>query len=71
MAATRARRRRGLRKLSVEVNEDELRAIALKGYEGAAHRPAAAGRGGLFFHRRLREPAALKRRTGVRSARPG
>jgi hypothetical protein len=36
MAATRARRRRGLRKLSVEVHEDELRAIALKGYEGAA-----------------------------------
>jgi hypothetical protein len=36
MAATRARHRRGLRKLSVEVHEDELRAIALKGYEGAA-----------------------------------
>ena len=36
MAATRARRQRGLRKLSVEVHEDELRAIALKGYEGAA-----------------------------------
>ena len=36
MAATRARRRRGLSKLSVEVHEDELRAIALKGYEGAA-----------------------------------
>ena len=35
MAATRARRRRGLR-ISVEVHEDELRAIALKGYEGAA-----------------------------------
>ena len=34
--STRARRRRGLRKLSVEVHEDELRAIALKGYEGAA-----------------------------------
>jgi hypothetical protein len=33
MAATRARRRRGLRN---EVHEDELRAIALKGYEGAA-----------------------------------
>ena len=36
MAATRARRRRGLRKLLVEVHEDQLRAIALKGYEGAA-----------------------------------
>jgi hypothetical protein len=32
----RARRRRGLRKVSVEVHEDELRAIALKGYEGGA-----------------------------------
>ena len=34
--ALRERRRRGLRKLSVEVHEDDLREIALRGYEGAA-----------------------------------
>jgi hypothetical protein len=32
----RERRRRGLRKLSVEIHEDDLRELALRGYEGAA-----------------------------------
>jgi hypothetical protein len=35
MRALRERRRRGLRKLRVEVSEDDLRAIAERGYEGA------------------------------------
>jgi hypothetical protein len=34
--ALRERRRRRLRKLSVEVHEDDLREIALRGYKGAA-----------------------------------
>ena len=34
--ALRERRRRGLRKVSVEIYEDDLREIALRGYEGAA-----------------------------------
>ena len=33
--ALRERRRRGLRKLRIEVSEEELRAIAKRGYEGA------------------------------------
>jgi hypothetical protein len=32
----RERRRRGLRKLRIQVSEDDLRQIALAGYEGAA-----------------------------------
>ena len=35
MRALRERRRRGLRKLRIEVSEEELRAIAKRGYEGA------------------------------------
>ena len=35
MRALRERRRRGLRKLRIEVSEDDLRAIAERGYEGA------------------------------------
>ena len=35
MRALRERRRRGLRKLRIEVSEDDLRAIAKRGYEGA------------------------------------
>jgi hypothetical protein len=35
MRALRERRRRGLRKLRTEVSEDDLRAIAKRGYEGA------------------------------------
>ena len=35
MRALRERRRRGLRKLRIEVNEEDLRAIAKRGYEGA------------------------------------
>ena len=34
--ALRERQRRRLRKLSVELHEDDLREIALRGYEGAA-----------------------------------
>ena len=35
MRALRERRRGGLRKLRIEVTEDDLRAIAKRGYEGA------------------------------------
>jgi hypothetical protein len=35
MRALRERRRRGLRKLRIEVSEEELRAIAKHGYESA------------------------------------
>ena len=36
MRAHRARRRRRVRKLTIEVSEDNLRAIAKRDYEGAA-----------------------------------
>jgi hypothetical protein len=36
MRAHRARRRRRVRKLTVEVSEDDLQALAERGYEGAA-----------------------------------
>jgi hypothetical protein len=36
MRALRERQRRGLRKLRIEVSEDDLRQIAQTGYEGAA-----------------------------------
>ena len=35
MRAYRERARRGLRRLTIEVSEDDLRAIAKRGYEGA------------------------------------
>jgi hypothetical protein len=35
MRALRERQRRGLRRLTIEVSEDDLRAIAVRGYEGA------------------------------------
>jgi len=35
MRAVRERRRRGLRRLTIEVSENDLRAIAKRGYEGA------------------------------------
>jgi hypothetical protein len=35
MRALRERQRRGLRKLRIQVSEDDLRAIAERGYEGA------------------------------------
>ena len=35
MRALRERQRRGLRRLTIEVSEDDLRAIAKRGYEGA------------------------------------
>ena len=35
MRALRERQRRGLRRLTVDVSEDDLRAIAKRGYEGA------------------------------------
>ena len=35
MSALRERQRRGLRRLTIEVSEDDLRAIAKRGYEGA------------------------------------
>jgi hypothetical protein len=36
MRALRERQRRGLRRLTIEVSEGDLRAIAQRGYEGAA-----------------------------------
>jgi hypothetical protein len=36
MRALRERARRGLRRLTIDVSEDDLRAIAERGYEGAA-----------------------------------
>jgi hypothetical protein len=35
MRALRERQRRGLRRLTIDVSEDDLRAIAKRGYEGA------------------------------------
>jgi hypothetical protein len=35
MQALRERQRRGLRRLTIEVSEDDLRAIGKRGYEGA------------------------------------
>jgi hypothetical protein len=35
MRALRERQHRGLRRLTIEVSEDDLRAIAKRGYEGA------------------------------------
>jgi hypothetical protein len=35
MRALRERQRRGLRRLTIDVREDDLRAIAERGYEGA------------------------------------
>jgi hypothetical protein len=35
MRALRERARRGVRRLTIEVSEDDLRAIAKRGYEGA------------------------------------
>jgi len=35
MRALRKRQRRGLQRLTIEVSEDDLRAIAKRGYEGA------------------------------------
>jgi hypothetical protein len=35
MRVLRERQRRGLRRLTIDVNEDDLRAIAKRGYEGA------------------------------------
>jgi hypothetical protein len=54
-AALRERQRRGLRRLTIEVSEDDLRAIAKRGYEGAVttdldRRAQAAG---LFLNEAL------------------
>ena len=38
MRALRERQRRGLRRLTIEVSEDDLRAIAKRAYEGAVTR---------------------------------
>jgi hypothetical protein len=35
MRALRERQRRGLRRLTIELSEDDLRVIAKRGYEGA------------------------------------
>ena len=36
MRALRERARRGIRRLTVDVSEDDLRTLAVRGYEGAA-----------------------------------
>ena len=36
MRALRERQRRGLRRLTIDVSEDDLRGVAKRGYEGAA-----------------------------------
>jgi hypothetical protein len=42
--ALRERQRRGLRRLTIEVSEDDLRAIAKRGYERRRdHQPRSAG----------------------------
>ena len=49
MRAHRERARRGLRRLTIEVNEDDLRAIGKRGYEGAVttnHDQRAIGKRG-------------------------
>jgi hypothetical protein len=46
MCALRARRRRGKLCLEVDLHEDDLREIALRGYEGAASTDRELGRGG-------------------------
>jgi hypothetical protein len=43
MRAHRERARRGLRRLTVDVSEDDLRTLAERGYEGAAS-PTTIGR---------------------------
>jgi hypothetical protein len=49
MRALRERRRRGLRRLTIEVSEDDLRAIAKRGYEGAVTTDLQAQAVGLFL----------------------
>jgi hypothetical protein len=51
MRALRERARRGIRRLTVDVNEDDLRMLAERGYEGAAStdHDQQAQAVGLFF----------------------
>ena len=51
MRALRERQRRGLRRLTIEVSEDDLRAIAKRGYEGSVttDRDQQAQAVGLFL----------------------
>jgi hypothetical protein len=55
MRALRERQRRGLRRLTIEVSEDDLRAIAKRGYEGAvaADLDQQAQAVGLFLNEAL------------------
>ena len=44
MRALRERRRRGLRRLTIDVSEDDLRVMAKHGYEGVASTDPIKGR---------------------------
>ena len=57
MRAHRERARRGLRRLTVDVSEDDLRSLAERGYEGAASTDAdrQAQAVGLFLNDSLLE----------------
>jgi hypothetical protein len=57
MRALRTRQRRGLRKLRIQVSEDDLRQIAQAGYEGASSsdHDQQAQAVGLFLTDRLLE----------------
>ena len=66
MRALRERARRGVRRLTIDVSDDDLRAIAKRGYEGSVttDHDQQAQAVGLFLtdallQIRLREPAVI------------
>jgi hypothetical protein len=67
MRAHRARRRRRVRKLTIEVSEDNLRAIAERDYEGAAStdHDQQAQAVGLFLRDALLQTDRVNRRSNV------
>lgn len=63
MRALRERERRGIRRLTIDVSEDDLREIAKAGYGGAAgtdQRPAGASGGPLHYRCRRAARTRLK-----------
>jgi hypothetical protein len=71
MRALRERARRGVRRLTIEVSEDDLRAIAKRGYEGAVttDRDQQAQAVGLFLTDALLQILLGRRRCRARSGR--
>ena len=72
MRAHRERARRGLRRLTIDVSEDDLRAIAKRGYEGAVstdhdQQAQAVGRSTRFCKSDRVNPRYGARRDGVTS----